>query len=264
MKRSLASFAVLLLALSSTAYAAINVAVLGSPNTAAWNTEVQNKLIGTGQFSTVDAFLINIVTPTLAQLNTYDAVLVYSNGLGYADSNTLGNNLADYVDGGGGVVAAVFANASIPFGGRWASDNYWALQPASQIQGIQLTLGTINDPSHPAMAGVNSFDGGTSSYRSTGSVHASATVIAEWSNSAPLVIERTISGTPRIDLNFFPPSTDSRSDFWVASTDGEILLANSLSYVGGATVIPEPATIVIWSILVCVGLLGYRRRRKVA
>ncbi|MDX1684026.1 MAG: DUF4082 domain-containing protein, partial [Saprospiraceae bacterium] len=211
------------------------VAVLGSPNSPAWNTEVQDKLIASGAFSVVDAYLINNVTPTLAQLMQYDAVLVYSNGAGYQNSTQLGNNLADYVDAGGGVVTAVFANASIPFGGRFNSDNYWCIQPASQSQGVVLTLGTVHEPGSPLMVGVNSFNGGSSSYRSTGSVHPMATRVADYNNGSPLIVRREINGTNRVGLNFFPPSNDSRGDFWLASTDGVQIMVNALNFTGGAT-----------------------------
>jgi hypothetical protein len=222
---------VVTLFMSSTAISGtISVAVLGSPGDPQWNDDVQTKLMNTGLFSTVDVYAINIVTPTLDQLLTYNSVLVYSDFLGYNNPVQLGNNLADYVDAGGGVVVAVFGNASFPFGGRFATDNYWGIVPASQDQGVRLTLGTIYDPENPILAGVTSFDGGSSSYRSTGSLHPDAIRVADWSNGSPLVVTRQIGSANRVDLNFFPPSSDARGDFWVATTGGALLMGNSLVY----------------------------------
>ncbi|NIW98397.1 MAG: hypothetical protein GWN13_09185, partial [Phycisphaerae bacterium] len=96
-----------------------DVVILGSPFDANWNTDVQDKLLSTGLFSSVSVVNIATVTPTLAELQAFDAALVYSDGPGYNDPVLFGDNLADYVDGGGGVVCAVFSTASIPFAGRF-------------------------------------------------------------------------------------------------------------------------------------------------
>ncbi len=51
----------------------------------------------------MDLFNATAGTPTLAQLQQYQIVVPFSIDL-FIDSITLGNNLADYVDGGGVVV----------------------------------------------------------------------------------------------------------------------------------------------------------------
>ena len=61
------------------------------------------------------------------------------------------------------VVVAAFANASIPFAGRFATDDYWVIRPASQTQGNRLTLGVVHTPNHRIMRGVETMDGGNSS-----------------------------------------------------------------------------------------------------
>ena len=73
---------------------------------------------------------------------------MYSDHPQFADPVALGDNLADYVDRCGGVVVAAFANASIPFAGRFATDDYWVIRPASQTQGNRLTLGVVHTPNH--------------------------------------------------------------------------------------------------------------------
>ncbi|HZR84182.1 MAG TPA: myxococcus cysteine-rich repeat containing protein [Candidatus Binatia bacterium] len=211
------------------------VAVLGAPNSTSWNDDVQAKLLGAGGFSVVDTFYLPSGVPTLAQMQTYQALLVYSDGpLDPGTATTLGDRLADYVDGGGGVVAAVFATASIPIQGRFNADDYWAIRPSGQQQNDEQVLGTVFVPGHPILAGVTSFDGGTASYRpSLDNLHPSAVRVANWTGpgNIPLIATRDIAGVRRADLGFFPPSTDARSDFWNASTDGDLILANALAYV---------------------------------
>ena len=105
--------------------ASAQVAVLGSPNGgAAWNADVAAKLQASGvRLGPVTVIDVGAGTPTLAQLQTFRSVLVYSDAP-FNDATTLGNNLKSYVDGGGGVVVCTFANASLPLGGGWATFQY--------------------------------------------------------------------------------------------------------------------------------------------
>jgi hypothetical protein len=253
---------VLCLSAALTSASPIAVAIVGAADP--WyNADVQAKLTATGFFSNVDIFNpAYLMTPTLAQLQAYRSVLVFSNGIHF-DSTALGNNMADYVDAGGGVVVAVFANASVPLAGRFSSSDYYGIEPAGQTQGTELTLGKINELGSPLLAGVTSFDGGTSSFRSTGTLNAAAIDVADWSNGSPLIARRTINGTPRVDLNFFPASSDARPDFWTSSSDGGLLMGNALLFTAGVSSVPEPAT----SALVGAGLLGvaaFLRKRKLS
>ncbi len=202
----------------------------------AWVPEVQAKLLGTGLFTTVDIFDAKLGTPTLVQLQAYDAVLVWSD-FAFADPTALGDVLADYVDGGGGVVQAMFSfYNTIPVGGRWQAQGYNVWQYGSSSPGTSLTLGTIHQPGHPILAGVAGFNGGTSSYHATvGALNPGAAAIADWSNGRPLIADNITSFSGCVaGLNFFPPSSDVSSDFWDASTDGDLLMANALLYCSGA------------------------------
>ncbi len=221
----------------------IPVAIMASPPDPSWMADVHNKLVSTNQFSTVDTYNIKAVTPTLAQMMNYKAILVFSDSPGYADSTTFGNNLAAYVDAGGGVVVAVFADASIPFSGAFATEDYWAIEPLAQGDVKSLTLGTIHQAGSPLLGGVLSFRGGTSSFYGTGALNAAAVDVADWSNGRPLIATRVINGTKRVDLNFYPPSNVARSDFWLRETDGGKLMANALNYVANVPAPPQPAWI---------------------
>ena len=193
--------------------------------------DVREKLIDTGYFAQVDVFNVANETPTLAELQAYAAVLVYS-GTGFSNAATLGDNLADYVDSGGGVVTAVFANASIPIGGRFDTDNYWAIAPSGQQSGTPTYLGAIWAPGHPILAGVSTFSGGSNSWRpTTTSIQSGATRVADWTDGTPLVATKKYGTARRVDLGFYPPSSDARSDFWDSGTDGALLMANALRWV---------------------------------
>jgi hypothetical protein len=207
------------------------VAVLGADESS-YIADVQAKVASTGLFSSVTAIEARYTTPRLAELEDYDSVLVWSN-YGFQDSTTLGNNLADYVDAGHGVVVATFTNSEVPLGGRWASDGYDAIAPGGSTSGQPFTLGTVVQPSHPIMAGVTSFSGGSSSYHSTGSLTGGASLIASWSNDDILVAEKDTFAGRDVSLNFFPPSSDVSSGFWTSSTQGALLMGNALNYAGG-------------------------------
>ena len=171
--------------------------------------DVQQKLIATGMFNSVTAIEAQSVTPTVDQLKAFDAVLVWSNN-SFADTQMIGDNLADYIDAGGGVVTCVFAgqtqNPSAQLGGRFNSQNYWVISPGV-TQWYQSTLGTVYYPDHPVMKGVQTFDGGYYSYRYYSTVVSGGSSIADWTDGLPLIAERKVFGVNRIDLGFYPPSS---------------------------------------------------------
>ena len=66
-------------------------------------TQLQSEILAEPNVTAVDLFDGQAGTPTLGQLQQYQIVVPYSN-FPFFDADTLGNNLADYVDGGGVVV----------------------------------------------------------------------------------------------------------------------------------------------------------------
>ena len=230
---------VLLLLISSASFAQLpNVLVAGAPATAAWNGDVKAKLMATGQFSNVDIFNTSMGNVTLSQLMGYDAVLVYTD-MSPMNATALGDTLAAYVDAGGGVVNCVFYTTGIGVGGAFNTSTYQCIVPSSQTQNVQLTLGTIQLPSHPLVQGLTSFNGGTSSYHSSSTTLApGAYRVADWSDGSFLITAKNSvgpMGVNRVDLDFFPPSDSMRADFWIDSTQGALIMANALTYVSSLT-----------------------------
>jgi len=208
------------------------VLILGSPAAADWNNDVQSKILGEEVFTDVDIIRGDLVTPTLGTLQQYCAVLVYSD-TGFADANVMGDNLASYVDGGGGVVICVFANVTgVNLGGRWASESYNPIVVNVQASGTPLTLGDVPIPDHYVMRGVSSFSGGSTSFNNPGNANSGTATIAKWSNNKLLVVEKVDTDGKIICLNFYPPSsTVGGPSFWDATTDGGLLMSNALYYV---------------------------------
>ena len=215
----------------------LNVAIVASASNDIADpffTDPQNRLVASGLFASVTVINAALVTPSPAELQAFDAVLVWSN-FAFADRVTLGNRLADYVDDGGGVVLAVFANSSNTLGralgGRWDIAQYGIIPQEGGNASGTATLGTVHDGLHPIMNGVSSFAGGTSSFRPVEtSLVPSATLIAEWSDGSTLVAVREDTIGARAALGFYPPSDIVLPNFWDATTGGGTLLANALLY----------------------------------
>ncbi len=214
-----------------------NVAIVASAANdalAPWFLDPQTRLVASGAFGTVTVINANAVTPTVAELAAFDAVLVWSN-LAFADADLLGDNLAQYVDDGGGVVTATFANSSPDVfdapGGRWDTHAYEIVIPHGGTSTGAATLGTITQPAHPIMSGVAVFAGGTSSFRpTTTALYPSSQLIASWSDDSTLVAVRDDTVGARVDLGFYPPSDAVLAGFWDATTDGDLLMVNALLY----------------------------------
>jgi hypothetical protein len=263
--RDLTLLTVISLALSAGPVQGGGVVILGAPDTPSWNNDVQSTILASGvALGGVSIIDVATSTPSLATLETFSAVLVYTDGV-FTQNGPLGDVLASYVNAGHGVVQMTFANASLPLGGAWDSGGYNAIAPTGQTEGTELTLGTINAPGNPLFNGVTSFDGGTSSFHSTGGVANGATLLAQWSDGSVFAAELTDKAAPIISLNFFPPSNNVRSDFWVSSTNGGLLMANALAEVAGLNAVPEPTSVVMGGISVVMILgVGLRSRRRAA
>ena len=212
------------------------VAVLAAEPNASWNADVTNKIAATGAFPNVDFFPVvaGDPLPTPAQLQAYQSVLVYSDRP-FNDNVALGNELADYVDQGGGVVLNTFAfydGSQLGMAGR-LTNNYLAFTLGSQSNVLNGTL--VPDlPTDSLLAGVNSFNSGGNLYVNFPiSIASGATQVAHWNNGQPLVGKKIDGPGRSVGLNFFPPSSDSfPGSGWDSTTDGAKLMANALAWAG--------------------------------
>ena len=210
----------------------VRVNIIAPGETAAWYADVITK-ITTAKNSLYSIYTLNITqnnstTYTGSDLTTsnFDCVLVWTDaGL----SASLGPNLNNFVAAGGGLVICTFANASISITG-FTYTNCPIVFPGNQSAGGGLTLGTYTS-SDPLMNGVTSFNIGTSGYGASGlTLQAGAVSVASYSNGTNLVAKKIIGNARTVSLNFFPPSSTARSDFWTASTDGGKLMCNAIMW----------------------------------
>lgn len=193
--------------------------------------EVRTLLMGTGRFAVIDVYDASVTTPMLANLETHQSVLVFSDKV-FMDPVGLGNVLADYYDGGGRVVVAQYATitGSTCIQGRFGdpANGYMLLDPTGiTSMGENDGLGTVNEPQSPLMRDVSMFAYALST-KSTGKVINTGVVVAEWAKGLPLIIRGTVQGRNRVDLNFFPPQTQGGNMVW--GGDGVAMLRNALLF----------------------------------
>lgn len=231
----IACSAALMLVVSAATASAQKVLIVASDDSG-FVADVQSKLVATHRLSQVDVFDASVATPSIDLLRGYDAVLTWSND-SYLDADALGDVLADYADQHGGVVQAEYAFysgspfAELRLAGRWSAQNYAAFTSSDAGMASDPTL-VADVPGHPLLVGVTRFDGGQTAFYHAGiAVPDCGQVVAHWSTGEPLVVVGCPAKGHTVGLNFYPVSSDARADFWVASTDGAILLANALAFV---------------------------------
>ncbi len=200
------------------------------------STILQNNLLTQG-FTTVDLQSAGSSNPTLAQLNMYDAVVVWSNS-SWFDGVSLGNILAQYADGGGAVVDITFAmlDNAAGFGTDILGDfdttyDYFNNPGGVYNNGAGLVLGNVLIPGHPIMAGVTSVDVDT---QIVGTIDPSATLIAEDSNGNPLAYVKENLGPSsvrRASISLWPNVVDP-------AQDGFLMIANAINWVANAAAPP--------------------------
>jgi hypothetical protein len=236
-------------------------AAAATTGSAAYGLSLQNALKGTNLFSTVDLFNVSsagtgAATPTLAQMQAYDAVAVVTyQGV----TPTLGDNLAAYFESGGGVVLFDYeaqALGTSMLQGRFASQ-YTLATPILQTSFLfaasnTVALGTIDEPASPIMSGVASGAAGFG-YKGTQPYHMpssafnlngpnSPVVVAHFSDGTPAVVRGTappgiVYGRHLVEINGFGASNVSTAGAggsttmgWDSTSTGATLIANALVY----------------------------------
>ena len=215
-------------------YATSHIAVVGADGTGMLLDDVALYLINSGKFASVTTINGYVFTPTLSELLMYDAVLVFSWRWWYWDDPTgLGYVLANFVDAGGRLMVAFFANATgrdWQISGRFDSQNYWLIQPTNYELDSFYSMGTVYDSTHPVMLNVNSVISGSKLMSGAG-VNPGATLLADFTDGTPLVAVKEENGNRRVDISFLPVTFRIDTEFGVDTTsDACLLIVNALDW----------------------------------
>lgn len=223
-----------------------DIVVLSATTDAAVHGDVVQKLAGTGQLGAVTNIDVTNSTPQPAALEDAAAVLYYNDGVTLQNADALGDLLASYVDGGGGLV--VSGRAFVPeyaLGGRFAFDANQtpSVQPYSPFtvngrweEGRQGSL-ELTEAADPIVRGVLRVYGGPSSGHAVGlSLTERSRMVGTWAeDGAAFVGARERSGRivqpgHVIGINAVPWTDDGRSDGLRAITSGAELFTSALLY----------------------------------
>jgi len=179
--------------------------------------QLQGQILAEPGVTTVDLFDAASGTPTLGQLQQYQIVVPLSNigAPGFLDATTLGNNLADYVDGGGVVVQYGFTfygpSQSHGVNGRWVTGNYNPYNYSTNFLDTGFALGTFN-AGHPLMAGVTTLNSG---FADNVTLAAGATEVAQTNFGTSLVAFRPVSGGhTTVGVTAYVGATTAQSGDW--------------------------------------------------
>jgi hypothetical protein len=220
-----------------------------------WADHVVATLLVDPRITTVDTRNASNATPTLAQLNAYDAVLV-SHDANWSDPEALGNALASYVNGGGGVVLGAFSfnEGSQPMG---AFLPYVPIL-SSSVAPVADTL-TFDDPNSDVLAGVVQVDILGSSYTAGAPLAPGAHLVASYALGGTAVAEWSPDGLGTVvGVNLFPPDATQFPLSWDPNTDGGLLFANAIDVAARNAGTFAPTTFRGWAQGVCPGLIVMR------
>ena len=223
-------------------------------------TDLRDVLLADGRFNSIDIISttrFGTGTPTLNELLQYDAVIHWSNDSN-DDAVALGNVFADYVDAGGGMVQAVFANTSSNpdrfLQGRWLTGGYNIIPPnggftqgptASGLLTETAVMAPPLEPDHPVFDNVGEVRLSTGQFTTGGlwgayrptntALEPGARKLALWEDGKTAVAISDVY-PQRIDLGFHPVSDNVVDGYYDITSDTKVLIANSLLHVAGDTI----------------------------
>lgn len=212
----------------------VRVNVVAPGENATWYSDIISKITSAKNslYSSIQLTITqtNIASYTGNDLNTstYDTVFIFTDPS--FNNSTLGTNLNNFISSGGGLVICTFAIASVSISG-FTYTNCPVLFPGNQVMS-STSLGSYT-ASDPLMNGVTSFNPGSSRYGAGSlTLQPGATTVASYNDGNILVAKKTIGSARTVALNFFPPSSTVRADFWSASTNGDRLMTNAIMWSG--------------------------------
>lgn len=132
--------------------------------------DIASDLFATGLFETVDTYNASVQIggqPSLAQIMTYDAVLIQGNA-SFHNAVALGDDMAAFAALGGGVILASYAldTYDSPFDtkllGEWKNGGDWHIVK-NQPLGMEIIecgdgIGMVYEPNHPVAAHANELE----------------------------------------------------------------------------------------------------------
>jgi len=184
---------------------------------------------------------VSSYVPQPADFSGYDAVLLFEDGI-FNNTIDVGNAIYNYQQGGGGVVLATFVDQdwsnNTKYGPRPGWGNLESVSPLiSDTQGCEYNadnMGTILDPGHPIMNGVNSLY--ADSYRGGTQLSPDGTALALWStpnflgtNDPIVAIYTPVTGGRTAAISVMP----HYGNFGGFSGDYYRLFQNALQWVAG-------------------------------
>jgi hypothetical protein len=176
-------------------------------------TQFQTEIQAEPNVTAVDLFDASNATPTLGQLQQYDIVVPFGDTM-FFDSDAVGNNLADYVDGGGIVVQYGFSHAGPgdPAGinGRWLTDGYNPYDYSEDLEVNPFSLGDF-DTGHPLMAGVTALN---SNFANIVTPNPAATEVAQNNLGESLVAFRPVGTQTTIGVTAYVGGAAKESGDW--------------------------------------------------
>jgi hypothetical protein len=228
-----------LMAAQSAAVAGPSIGIVASDSTNV--ADVAATLQATGDFSSVTIITgsADSSTPTLSQLQGYNSILAWTN-FPPADATALGNVLAQYVNGGGGLVLSTYAFSNPwAIGGTIATTGYSPLTNVGVNGDVSGNL-VATVPGDPIFNGVDLNALGyyhNGNYAQPG-LDAGATLLAT-DGAGVNMIARNAAGNI-IANNIYPGNGTLSGD-----QDAANLFANELMNVAGTGALPtpEPSTI---------------------
>lgn len=144
--------------------------IYAEPDASQAHENIAADLFATGLFETVDTYNASVQIgdqPSLAQIMTYDAVLVQGNA-SFLNAVTLGDDMAAFAASGGGVILSAYSlvnyNTYIKsmLLGEWQNGGDWHIV-YNQVLEFEFIdcgdgIGTIYEPDHPVAAHANELE----------------------------------------------------------------------------------------------------------
>ena len=176
-------------------------------------TQFQTEIQAEAGVTAVDLFDASNATPTLGQLQQYDIVVPFSD-TPFFNPDTLGDNLADYVDGGGIVVQYGFSFAGpgdlAGITGRWLTDGYNPYDYSEDLETNPFSLGAF-EAGHPLMAGVTALN---SIFANIVATNPAATEVAQNNLGESLIAFRPVGTHTTVGVTAYVGGAATQSGDW--------------------------------------------------